>query len=75
MADERVLASRTRAAARRVTGSRRGGAVGAAVDAARSVYRRIADEDPAAPAGEDAEVARLRAELDEELRRLAARGH
>jgi hypothetical protein len=72
MADERALASRARTAARRVTGGRRGGAVGAAVDAARSVYRRIADEDPAEPAG-DAEIARLRAELDEELRRLASR--
>jgi hypothetical protein len=67
MADERLLT--------KVTGGRRGGAVGAAVEAARAVYRRIADEDPSEAAGEDAEVARLRRELDEELRRLASRSH
>ena len=67
MADERLLA--------RMAGRRRGGAVGAVVEAAHSVYRRIADEDPAEPPREDAEVARLRRELDEELRRLATRVH
>jgi hypothetical protein len=67
MADERLLA--------KMTGRRPGGAVGAAVEAARAVYRRIADEDPTEPARDDAEVARLRRELDEELRRLAGRSH
>ena len=90
MAEERALGSRAQATARRLTRGRRSGAVGAAVDAARSVYRRIADEDPSALVAEDdpapdgagsdahaddAELARLRAELNAELARLAARQH
>jgi hypothetical protein len=45
MADERALGTRARAAARRVTGRRRGGAVGAAVGAIRSVYGRVGARD------------------------------
>ena len=51
--------------------------MGAAVSAARSVYGRVdghRDGPPPDTAADDADVARLRAELNAELERLASRG-
>jgi hypothetical protein len=71
------IGSAARAAAR-ITTSRRGGAFGAA----RSLLERLRTEPGAAPPDlttqlepvvDDAEVARLRAELERELARLAAK--